>query len=95
MSAMMSRTRAFTSGSAAPAAPRRCCPVTQARRVAPIRAVKVEKEVSSKKEGECGAPGSNSLESSTLTVCNCTPSAEAKEEFTDGPDVAPSTQEVG
>lgn len=86
--------RAFTSS----AAPRRCCPVTQATRIAPIRAVKVEKEVESKKKGENGAPGSNSMDGRqhTLLFSNCTPSAaEAKEEFTDGPDVAPSTQEVG
>lgn len=48
---------------------RRCCPVTS-HRIAPIRAVKVEKEADTKAEGK------------------------EQEVFTDGPDVAPSTQEV-
>lgn len=47
---------------------RRCCPVTP-QRIAPIRAVKADKEAETKTQ-------------------------EKKEEFTDGPDVAPSTQEV-
>lgn len=101
MLAMMKNSVAARS---APSSVRRCCPVT-IQRIAPVRAVKLEKETDVKNGGtyyslDVQFSSSNALhdreqQTQVTWLCRCCAEVtEIAELFEDGPDVAPSTQEV-